>query len=49
MSKFQLAPIHCDEGHLNLAMEYFSCTVMGFPVRYMGIPLSINSLAGVDK
>jgi hypothetical protein len=48
MSKCQLAPIHCDEDHMNWAMEYFSCTVMGFPMHYMGIPLSINNLAGVD-
>jgi hypothetical protein len=44
MNKCQLALIHCEVSHLELATQFHSCTVMGFPLCYLGIPLSVTSL-----
>jgi hypothetical protein len=37
----------CDAGHLELPTSYLPCTVTDFPVRYMGVPLSVTTLSRV--
>jgi hypothetical protein len=44
LSKCQIAPIRCDETQVNLATSYFPCAVVEFPIRYLGIPLSVTKL-----
>jgi hypothetical protein len=44
LSKCQIVPIRCEPAHLELATSFFSCTVAEFPVRYIGIPLSVTTL-----
>jgi hypothetical protein len=42
--KCQLAPIRCPEEHVELATGLFPCQLVAFPVKYLGIPLSIAKL-----
>jgi hypothetical protein len=44
MSKCQLAPIHYEAGHIELATQFLPCLVANFPLRYLGIPLSVTIL-----
>jgi hypothetical protein len=44
LSKCQLAPIRCTEEQVRLAIEVFPCSVVDFPVRYLGIPLAVSRL-----
>jgi hypothetical protein len=44
MSKCQLAPIRCDADQLQLATNLFPCQVVQFPVKYLGLPLSVSKL-----
>jgi hypothetical protein len=44
LSKCQIAPIRCEESQVNLATSFSPCAVVEFPIRYLGIPLSITSL-----
>jgi hypothetical protein len=44
LSKCQIAPIRCDKTQVNLTTSYFPCAVVEFPIRYLGIPLSITKL-----
>jgi hypothetical protein len=47
LSKCQIAPIRCEANHLELVALYFPCSVVDFPLCYLGIPLSISSLPKV--
>jgi hypothetical protein len=44
LSKCQIALIRCEEFQVNLATNFFSCVMVEFPVRYLGIPLSTSKL-----
>jgi hypothetical protein len=44
MRKCQIVPIPCEPVHLELATSYFPCTVAEFPMRYLGIPLSVTTM-----
>jgi hypothetical protein len=44
LNKYQIAPIRCGEAQVNLATSYFSCNVVEFPIKYLGIPLFITKL-----
>jgi hypothetical protein len=37
-------PIRCDQDQLAVAMSHFPCQVTYFPLKYLGIPLSIGKL-----
>jgi hypothetical protein len=39
-----MAPIRCDDGHVQLAMEFFPYQVVQFPLKYLGLPLSLGKL-----
>jgi hypothetical protein len=43
-NKCQLALIRCTEEHMQLAGLLFPCPVIDFPLRYLGILLSIKKL-----
>jgi hypothetical protein len=44
VAKFQMIPIHCDEQQIQLATSLFPCQLMDFPLKYLGIPLSVRKL-----
>jgi hypothetical protein len=44
LSKCQISPIRCDPSHLELAAHFFLCAMVDFPLRYLGIPLSVMTL-----
>lgn len=44
MSKCQMAPIRCQQEQIDLATSLFPCTCSDFPLKYLGIPLSVNEL-----
>jgi hypothetical protein len=46
-AKCQMAPIQCREDHLALASAEFPCQVVDFPIKYLGIPLSVSKLPKV--
>jgi hypothetical protein len=45
MSKCQTMPIRCEPSYLELATSFLPCTVTEFPVRYLGVPLSVMTLS----
>ena len=44
MSKCQIVPIRCQQQHIDLAQACFPCIISGFPLKYLGIPLSPHKL-----
>jgi hypothetical protein len=46
-AKCQMAPIRCEEEHLALATVEFPCQVVPFPIKYLGILLSVTKLLRV--
>jgi hypothetical protein len=44
MDKCQLAPIWCDPDQVAHASSKFPCSVVDFPIKYLGIPLSVSKL-----
>jgi hypothetical protein len=44
LAKCQLMPIRCNQEERQLALESFPCQLADFPVRYLGIPLSVSKL-----
>jgi hypothetical protein len=46
-SKCQMGPIRCDESHLAVAAAEFPCQIFEFPIKYLGIPLSVAKLPKV--
>jgi hypothetical protein len=49
MSKCQLAPIHCEPSHIELATQFLPCMVANFPLRHIGVLLSVTSLAAAHR
>lgn len=44
MSKCQIAPIRCQQDDINIIKECFPYMVSDFPLKYLGIPLSVAKL-----
>jgi hypothetical protein len=44
LGKCQLAPIRCSKSDLSLAVEYFPCAVVDFPLCCLSIPLLVTKL-----
>jgi hypothetical protein len=44
IAKCQMVPIRCDEAQVELATSMFPCQLMEFPLKYLGIPLSVHKL-----
>jgi hypothetical protein len=44
MGKCQLAPIRCDNEQIAHMLAVLSCSVVDFPMKYLGIPLSVSKL-----
>jgi hypothetical protein len=44
LAKCQLTLIRCDEGQIQLTLSSFHCQQAEFPVKYLGIPLSVSKL-----
>jgi hypothetical protein len=44
LHKCQLTPIWCDESQIQLALGSFPCQLAEFPVKHLGIPLSVHKL-----
>jgi hypothetical protein len=42
-----MASIQCDEGHLVVVEAEFPCQLVQFPIKYLGIPLSVTKLPKV--
>jgi hypothetical protein len=42
LSQSQMELIHCDDEQIQLATSLFPCQVVQFPVRYLGIHLSVK-------
>jgi hypothetical protein len=42
LSKCQFVPIICDQASVELMMEIFPCQVVSFPIRYLGVRLSVS-------
>jgi len=49
VDKSVLSPIACEEGMVEQAVAAFPCVVAGFPIRYLGIPLSLGRLKRSDE
>jgi hypothetical protein len=39
-----MAPIRCDPDQVQLASFIFPCQVVDFPMKYLGIPISVTTL-----
>jgi hypothetical protein len=46
-AKCQMAPIRCGDDHLALASTEFPCQMVDFPIKHLGIPLSVIKLPKV--
>lgn len=47
--KSTATPIHCDEEDIQRINDILNCQVQEFPVRYLGVPLSIFKLTKADE
>jgi hypothetical protein len=45
INKCHMVPIRCDEAQIGLATSMFPCQLMEFPLKYLGIPLSVHKLS----
>jgi hypothetical protein len=45
LSKCQMAPIRCTSDQILVAAYAFPCQVMDFPIKYLGLPLSVKKLS----
>ena len=48
-AKCVATPISCDEETLAVVQAAFPCSVVNFPYRYLGIPLSLKRLSRADE
>lgn len=39
-----IAPIQCEENHMAIAQQEFPCEITEFPLRYLGIHMSVTKL-----
>jgi hypothetical protein len=44
IAKCQLVPIRCSEEQISLAISFFQCYKVDFPIKYLGLPLSTSKL-----
>jgi hypothetical protein len=44
LSKSQLVLIRCNEEQITLLVQEFPCQLTSFPIKYLGIPLSVSKL-----
>jgi hypothetical protein len=44
LSKCQMAPIRCTPDQILVAASAFPCQIVDFPIKYLGIPLSVKKL-----
>lgn len=44
LSKCQASPIRCSDEHLQVVAANFPCIISEFPMKYLGIPLSVTKL-----
>jgi hypothetical protein len=44
LGKCHIAPIRCDEEQVQLVTDVFPCPIVSFPVKYLGLPLSVCKL-----
>jgi hypothetical protein len=44
IAKCQLVPIRCSEEQTSLAISFFQCYKVDFPIKYLGLPLSTSKL-----
>jgi hypothetical protein len=40
----EIVPICCDDSHVQLVNDLFPCPIIEFPIKYLGIPLSVSKL-----
>lgn len=48
LSKCTLTPIRCQGIDLQLVQEHLACPLSPFPIKYLGIPLSVHKLQKAD-
>jgi hypothetical protein len=48
MSKSSISPIQCAQTDLDLIHDHLPCRIEEFPVKYLGLPLSIKKLSKVQ-
>jgi hypothetical protein len=44
VSKSQMVPIRCNEEQIIMSVQAFPCQLTSFPIKYLGIPLSVSKL-----
>lgn len=49
VDKCAISPIRCTEEQVLLVTQTFSCQVVPFPCRYLGVPLSLGRLSCADE
>lgn len=49
LDKSTATPIHCDDEDVQRIHGILNCQIQGFPVRYLGVPLSIFKLRKADE
>jgi hypothetical protein len=42
LAKCQITPIQCARDDVELAMSFLPCQVTDFPLKYVGVPLSVS-------
>jgi hypothetical protein len=45
VQKSTVAPIQCTQLEVQEVMDYFPCEIEEFPIKYLGLPLSIKKLS----
>ena len=48
IAKCSASPIRCDEGHVAMITSEMACPISYFPVKYLGLPLSLRKPSTVD-
>jgi hypothetical protein len=48
MTKSSISPIQCAQTDLDLIHEHLPCRIEEFPIKYLGLPLSIKKLSKVQ-
>jgi hypothetical protein len=48
LQKSSVTCIHCDDGTAASVTNFFQCQLSKFPIRYLGLPLTIGRLRCVD-
>jgi hypothetical protein len=45
LSKSQMVHIRCSEEQITISMQEFPCQLSNFPIKYLGLPLSVSRLS----